>query len=300
MSLDAIGLVLLSAIMHIGWNVLVKSSSDPKSFTLFSGIITVSIAIVVMFFVPIAAISNEIWLYMFASGLMHALYVYGLSSAYQSGGDISFVYPIARSAPAFVAILAIWIFHESLSPLAFTGVGLVTVGIFLLQMRGETLPEQWHNLLNFLHKHDSLWAFITLGSVIAYTLTDKGGMMAFGQIEAIDTLWRGPIYFLVTNTISYFFYASTLAIRREKIQWSMWKTAWPRVIVTVAGSFLSYSIILYVLQTEAVSLVAALRQSSILFAVMVGWFFLKEHHGALRLAAAVGMLIGLTLVATSN
>jgi len=298
-SVDAIGLVMLSAVLHVSWNFLAKASADPKSFLLLAGVVTVAVTAVALAFAPVEAISMEVWVFIVISGLMHALYVYALSSAYETG-DVSFVYPIARSAPAFVPLLAYWVFGETLTPLAIVGIGLVTVGLFLLQMRGDTLAQQWRNLTKFLHRRDSLWAFITLASVIAYTLNDKAGMVAFShvdpQIDLIAALWRGPVYFLLVNTISYVCFYLVLVIGRKRIRWGMWKSEWKRVVITVIGSFLSYSLILYVLQTEPVSLVAAFRQSSILFAVVAGWLFLKEPHGALRLAAAVGMLIGLTLV----
>ena len=97
MSSSSILLILLSAAIHVGWNFLTKSSEDPAVFSLLKGITMASVAVVGLTAMPLGAIPAALWKYVLISGLFHGVYILALSKAYESG-DISYVYPIARSA----------------------------------------------------------------------------------------------------------------------------------------------------------------------------------------------------------
>ncbi len=299
MTTVSILLVLLSAMLHVTWNYLTKSSSNPKLFSMYGGLTTVFITIVFAFWVPLHLIPSSIWIAILVSGVIHSLYVFALSSAYETG-DISYVYPIARSAPAFVPIAAFLLFGELFTPLGILGIVLVVFCIFLLQFRRRNLKQKLSGLLKFIRQKDSFWAFVTLGTVVAYTLIDKVAMVDFHQVEDFSFVLQSVTYFLFASTVSYIIYTITLLIQKVPMNAQLIKTEWPQILAKVFGSLVSYSLILYVMQTEPVGYIVTLRQSSVLFAVIAGWLFLKEQQGVFRLITALLMFIGLFLVATAG
>lgn len=299
MTTVSILLVLLSAMLHVIWNYLTKSSDSPKLFSMYAGLATVFMTIIFAFWVPLHLIPFSVWMGVLVSGVIHALYIFALSTAYETG-DISYVYPIARSAPAFVPIAAFLLFGELFTPLGILGIVLVVFCIFLLQFRSSRLKQELRGLLQFIRQKDSFWAFVTLGTVVAYTLIDKAAMVDFHQIENFPHPVQSVAYFLFASTVSYIIYTITLLIQKTPMDVQLIKAEWPKMLAKVFGSLVSYSLILYVMQTEPVGYIVTLRQSSVLFAVIAGWLFLKEQQGVFRLATAMLMFLGLFLVATAG
>ncbi|MBC8379770.1 MAG: EamA family transporter, partial [Planctomycetes bacterium] len=154
-------LVILSAAIHVGWNYLTKSSSKPKLFSLLKGTFLLLLLLVVLPIIPLSSIPTDVWTFIVLSGIIHAVYVLALASAYEAG-DMSFVYPIARSAPAFVPLAAFLIICERISLRGFLGIAIVVTGVFLMQIRG-TGNSGFRQFLSSFKQKDSLWAFITLG-----------------------------------------------------------------------------------------------------------------------------------------
>ncbi len=295
MAASTILLILLSATIHVGWNLLVKSSGDPRAFSAVKGMIIAVIGIVVLPTVPLASLPGDLWFYAVLSGLIHAVYVLALSSAYRTG-DVSVVYPIARSSPAFVAMAAYLMFAESISIRGALGIGLVAACIVLLHSRqGESDSEARSRQLVGVR-----WALLTLASVVAYSLVDKAAMVVFAQVDAVKPLLRGPVYFLIESVISFSLYALYIFWKSASSIRALGKDQLPKTILAAVGTLVSYSLILHVMQTEKVSYVVTLRQSSMLIAVLVGWLWLKEARGVFRLIVAAVMLLALSLVVTAE
>jgi drug/metabolite transporter (DMT)-like permease len=296
MSPEAIALVLLSAAIHVGWNLLTKSSANPKTFTLPIGMVTIAIFVLVSPFIPFHAIPSNVWVYLILSGLIHALYFAALSIAYETG-DISFVYPIERSSTAFVPIAAFFVLGEEISLRGITGIVIVVICIFLIQMRGRAALRA---LCHSMGRKESIWAFVTLGTVVSYTMVDKAGMVALSQVSEIASEMRGPIYFLIDMALCFLIYSVVIwKSARPTIAHAL-KYEWFRAVVAATGIMVSYSLILHVMQTEIVSYIVTLRQSSVLIAVLAGSLVLKEPFGRLRIIIAFIMLCGFFLVATAN
>ncbi|MDP6040072.1 MAG: hypothetical protein QGG64_16095, partial [Candidatus Latescibacteria bacterium] len=239
MSFNVLLLILLSAAIHVGWNALVKSSANPRIFALLKGGLLAIIAIALLPFLPLGHISTPVWICIILSGIIHFVYMLALSSAYETG-DISFVYPIARSAPAFVPIAAYILLDEILSARGITGICLVVICIFLLQFRGEA-ASRLRRLSQSVKQPDFFWAILTLLSVVAYTIVDKIGMVAFRNITDINPLYRGPIYFALEATIAtsiygiYLNFCGNIAIR------TIWSHEWTKVLPAAIGTLVSYS-----------------------------------------------------------
>ena len=125
----------------------------------------------------IAPLSDEIIFWGILSGILHGVYILCLSRAY-STADISYVYPIARSAPVFVPVFA-WLFlDEHLSIFTFLAIGLILTAIYILHFEGQ-LIQGFKNLIKAVRDQDLRWAFITLAMVVSYSLVDKKGMDSF-------------------------------------------------------------------------------------------------------------------------
>ena len=296
MAPTSIILVILSALIHVGWNYLTKSSSSPKLFSLLKGSLLTFLLLVLLPIIPFNSIPTDVWGLIVLSGIIHAIYVLALASAYEVG-DMSFVYPIARSAPAFVPIAAFFIIGECISARGAAGIAIVVTGVFLMQFRG-TDHSELRRLLFSLKQKDSLWAFITLVAVVSYTITDKAGMVAFSRVREITNGTHGPIFLLLENSLCYLLFGLYIFCRGELTVRTVWKKEWPYGVLAAFGTLISYSLILHVMQTETVSYIVTLRQSSVLFAVLTGWKALKEPFGRYRLFVAFFMLIGFFLVAT--
>lgn len=296
-SVLAVILILLSALFHVGWNLLTKSSADPRVFSLLKGALMATASLVVLPFMPLGPVLVEIWDYVLVSGIIHAVYILALSSAYETG-DLSYVYPIARSAPAFVPIAAVLLLGEFISPSGAAGIAIVVVSVFALQFR-DAPGTELGRLLGALRSKEGVWALVTLCAVVAYSLVDKAGMVALRRVEEIPAGMRGPVYFLLEAFVTYAILWSSLGVRCWSSARRVLSKEWPRVVLAAVGTMASYSLVLHVMQTEPVSYIVALRQSSVLLAVLVGWFFLKEPYGKLRVAAGTAIVVGLVLVATA-
>lgn len=298
MSPVSVALVILSAAIHVGWNVLTKSSTNPKIFSLLKGTYIIVATILLLPFLPLKAITVDVWQYIVLSGVAHGLYILALASAYETG-DISFVYPIARSAPAFVPVAAYLILGEMISFQGIIGIAVVVFCVLMLHFRGidgaAALGFWWDSF----KRKDSLWAFVTLASVVTYTIIDKAGMLRMSRIGTIQSGLRAPIFYMMINMLSYGLFWLYLALRRELTFKSFRKKERFQTLIAAIGTLISYSLILHVMQTEAVSYIVTLRQCSVLIAILVGWIFFKEKYGGYRLIVSAVMLAGFFLVATA-
>ncbi len=213
-------------------------------------------------------------------------------------GDISYVYPIARSAPGFIPFFAFLFLDEQISLQGLIGIFSIVFSIYLLQQRasGQTFKE----LLGYIRRPDAIWAFSTLGTVIGYSLIDKAGMSEFYTHSTQQRAWQAITYYLTEGAIGMILYGSyiMLCFPLRKIT-DIGRREWKQIIVTGSLAMLSYTLILYVYMTESVSYVVALRQSSVIFAVLLGGYLLKESQTKLRFAAAVVMVIGVFLISTA-
>ena len=236
-------------------------------------------------------------MYIVLSGVIHTVYFTALSSAYETG-DISFVYPIARSAPAFVPLVAFVILGEKISVRGLLGILIVVIGVFLIQLRGKAKSELKMLWLSIKQK-DSIWAFITLGAVVIYSVIDKAAMVKFGRVTRISPHMHGPIYLMLHASLTYILFSIYMILKGEISAIHVNRVEWSRAVIAGLGTMASYSLILHVMQTEKVSYIVALRQSSVFFAVLIGWIVMKEPYGRLRLLAAAAMLAGFYLVATA-
>ena len=292
-----ISLVLLSALFHALWNFCAKSSKSTQIFFFWIGIFTLGVT-AIAFAIRQPLIPREVWIYIIASGVVHFGYWFSLSRAYTLG-EISFVYPIARSAPAFIPLFALLFLGETISMQGLIGIVCVVFSIYLFQQRGDGMT--FRDLLRYMRQPDSIWAFSTLGTVIAYSLIDKQGMAEFHAHSTEPTAWRALIYYLAEGCIALVLYNIHVLLQFSRGQIvEIGRQEWRKVIASGSLAMTGYTIILYLFMTEKVSYIIALRQCSVIFAVLLRGYALKESRSKLRLAAAILMVFGMFLITTAG
>ncbi len=268
--------VLAGAAMHAGWNALVKTGLDRTASIFLLALIqgSISLALLPLFALP-SALS---WPWIAVSAVLHSGYKIFLIRAYEHG-DMSQVYPLARgSAPLIVAIVAIFLLNENLTVTKFAAVCAIGFGVMLMSSRlgGEAMP-----------KKALLFALGTALFTASYTLVDGIGAQLSGTPSGF-TLWM-----FVGDGILMTIYA--LFMRGRDLRAALRSNL---VSGTAAGalSLGSYWIAIWAFTLAPIALVAALRETSVLFAMLIAVCLLGEKASAQRWLAAAFILAGIVLM----
>ena len=266
--------VLIAAALHALWNTLAKKSTDRFISIMLVAIASGALSVPLLLFVPVPAVGS--WPWLLGSGIIHIGYFLFLARAYETG-DLAQVYPIARgTAPLLVAFCSGTVFGERLSVTAMTGVGLLVAGLWLMTVRGG-------RDLARLTGRPLLAAFATACFTAAYTIVDGFGVRASGHAVAY-TLWL----FVVMGA---FMLAVTLQ-RRGVAALSQMRAAWVPGVGGGALALLAYGIALWSMTRAPVAMVAALRESSVLFAALFAIVLLKEPVTGWRFVAMASIAAG--------
>ena len=278
----ALGLVVSAAILHAGWNYLLKKCGGGIGVLTLSAIVaTVALTPFSLFliFVNQFAFTPTLIGVIIGSGVLHMIYFLLLDRAYRSGGELSVVYPLARATGPLITILvATLIFGEHMSALALAGA--ILIGISALVLTG--------NPAKLLRKDTSTGVGFALlcGCMIAsYTLWDK---------QAVAVLLIPPVVFDWGANLSRIVMMAPMAMKREPGAISRaWRDHRNTVIAIGVLSPLSYILVLTAMVFTPVSYVAPARELSILFAALLGAHALKEGDATRRTIAALGMVLGI-------
>ena len=267
--------VLFAAFLHAGWNALIKMGADK-----LGGMVMLSVAHGVLA-LPLALISPwpsaETWPWLIGSGLIHFAYQVFLMLAYQHG-DLSRVYPIARgTAPMIVLVAGAFLLEDEMSAAEVGGILLVGAGI-LMMAHGVFRHGESRRMLPF-----------ALGSACAtagYSLTDGMGARVAGD----PTLYIGWLM-MISGSL---FTAFTLAWKGTR-PLRLGGRAWATGFVAAGASLGAYWIAVWGMTVAPIALVAALRETSVLFAVALGIVVFGERRDRGKLAAAVLIVAGVML-----
>ena len=293
MEIINIGLILFSAVCHSIWNILTQTSNNSQLFSGFKGIWLVVLAL--LYFIFAGAPPEEMWMWGLVSGVVHAFYIFCLSRAYTTL-DISYVYPIARSAPALVPIFAYFFLGERLNILSLLGIGVILLAIYILHFEGHLISGFQKLLDAFLHKNFR-WAFLTLFTVVFYSMWDKRAMELYFGLRPESKFQNGIDFFFMEAGACFLLYNIYLitAFPRHLII-ENWKIEWSRGFLGGVATLGSYGLICIVLQFEAISKIVVLRQTSVVMVVYWGCWKLGESFGLQRVMVAILILIGVILV----
>ncbi len=284
-------MVLLSAVSHSLWNILTQTSQNSRFFSGLKGIWIIFLSVPFMTYYGFSKIPNEIWILSLVSGAIHGVYIYCLSRAYQES-DISYVYPIARSAPVFVPVFAFVFLGELINGFNALGVFLIFISIYLLHFDGH-LVRGVKNLFVALRHKNLRWAFFTLGAVVSYSIFDKFAMDRFFRLSPGTSFGNGIVFFFLEASFCFIFYNIQLfySYPFKEVQ-SVWNDEWAKGLLGAFATLGSYGLICVVLQHEQVGIVVALRQTSVLMVVGWGCFRLGESFGRERISAALITIVG--------
>lgn len=276
--LSVLAAVLLGALLHAGWNTLVKSSSDKALdnalISLFGALL--ALPLVAWFGLPPPAA----WPWLLASALIHVGYYATLTQAYRHG-DLGLTYPLMRGcAPLLVAMLSVAVLDEALPPLAWAGVLGVCAGVLVLGLSPQALASP--RAVGF--------ALANAGLIAAYTLVDGRGVRTSG-----DALRYTLALFALNGWV---FSGMVLARRGRATAWAYARQRAPLAVLGAAASFGSYALALWAMMQAPVAVVAALRETSVLFAALLGTWVLRERFSprrALGTAIILAGVVGLRL-----
>ncbi|TMH53708.1 MAG: EamA family transporter [Betaproteobacteria bacterium] len=266
--------VLGAGFLHAGWNALLKSAPGGDALldtaTVVAGSAVWGLAVVP--FVPLPAAAS--WPFMAVSATIHFGYYLTLAQAYRSG-DLSFAYPLMRgTAPLIVALLGIAFLGELPTLPMGAGILLISAGIVSIA---------------FVHhrKHPpaaAYWAFANAAIIAAYTLVDARGARASGSAAGYVS------WLIFLEGLPFLLWVLR---RRGRAAVQYVRSSATRGLIGGACSLAAYGIVLWAMTQAPVAAVAALRETSVLFAALMGSLWLKEKFGLPRLAGAVSVVLGI-------
>ncbi len=275
MSATVLLIVLLAALLHALWNALVKTSGD-RAITL--GLVATGHclpAFALMPFVPIPA--AEAFPFIIASTVIHWAYYFGLNIAYRFG-DLSLIYPIARgTAPVMVALGAMIWADESLSLWAWIGIVTVSAGIMVLAA------------IRHADKRGIGAALVTSAIIAAYSVVDGIGIRVSGTpISYVVWLFAAEIFMAVFVIATRFDRARSISQRA--------------LVLGLTGGLISglaYGLALFAKTLAPIGIVSAVRETSVIFAALIGVYWLGEGPAKRRLVAASVVALGVIILALS-
>lgn len=281
MNIAVIALVLAAALLHASWNALLKSSHDRLAslalMTLGAGIGAIPLILWRPWPEPAS------WFYIILSGLLHTGYNLFLIRAYRIG-DFGQSYPIARgSSPLLVALGAAVFAGEQLGLSTVIGILLVSLGIVsLADLRAMRSRE---------HLAGPLAAFATGAFIAAYTITDGIGARLAGDAMS----YAGWLFVLDSIALAVIY-------QRRHGRWPIALGRRETWIGLGGGvmSLLAYGIVIWAVTLAPMGMVSALRETSVLFALLIGALFLGERLTLRRVLSGVVIVAGTIVLGTHH
>jgi drug/metabolite transporter (DMT)-like permease len=265
--------VLGAGLLHAGWNALLKSAPGGDAMLDMATIVAGS-AVCGLVVIPFVGTPDTAsWKFAAVSSLIHWGYYVTLAHAYRTG-DLSFAYPLMRgSAPLIVTLLGIVFLREWPTPQIALGIGLISLGIVSIAFarRGRHPPSA------------AGWALANAAIIASYTLVDGAGARASGNPLAYVS------WLIFLEAIPFLAWIWT---RQGAFAFAYIGRSWRRGLLGGAASLGAYGIVLWAMTRAPVAAVAALRETSVLFAALIGAILLKEGLGLRRIAGAVSVVAG--------
>ncbi len=270
--------VLAAAACHAGWNTLLKFRLEPVTATGLVAAASGLVAVPAVVVTGLPALAS--WPYLLASTAIHVAYYLTLAEAYRDG-DLGQIYPIARgTAPLMTAVLAGVLLHETLGLYGWAGIPMLAIGILLLAFKGGRAPSVDARSVGF--------ALATSLTITVYTIVDGLGARLSGA-PAAYTAWM----FLLSGGVM----AAHGILRKGPHRLTpALLVNWPLALGGAALSFAAYTIAIWAMTVAPIALVAALRETGVLFAALFSTLVLREPLMPVRVVAALFVLAGAVLL----
>ena len=278
MSGEIVAIVLVAALAHASWNALAKSDDDRLVTLGAINAFRFLLCIPLVLALPIPARAS--WPYLVASAILHMGYYTFLLSAYRYG-DLSKVYPLARGlSPLIVAAGAFAFAGERLGPVALAGVAIACAGIASLSAGDAAMRADEHRRGVFFAAGTALF-------IAGYTVTDGMGVRLSGHAVSY-VAWLS-----ILNGLPMLLAAAV--VRRAALARHLAARAW-KSAVGGALQLMAYGFVVWALALAPMAAVSALRETSVLFAAIIGVRLLGEPLGARRILAASLVAAGIVMI----
>lgn len=271
-------MVLLGAVLHASWNALVHGSSEKLLDTVLILWGAALLSLLTLFWTGLPSLDSLPWL--IASMVIHLAYFHLVILAYR-GGELSVVYPLMRgAAPAMSAFGVLIFLHESPPPAGWAGVGLVSAGVVLLSVLAWSRGAS--------HPRSLLMALANAAVIAAYTVVDAKGARLSGNAIAYNSctfiLNAPPL------TIAALYSRGGSALLAHGRQY------WKRGLIGGACTMASFGLALWAMTKAPVAMVAALRETSVMFALLLGAWLAHEKVGVGKIACVLMVAGGAALM----
>ena len=266
-----LALVLTGALLHASWNALVKSSSDKTLDTALIHVLCSLLALPALLVLGLPPL--HVWPYVLASLVIHVGYYFALAGALKHG-ELGLAYPLMRgTAPLLVAVGSFVFLGEAVRPLGWLGIVMVCAGVLMLGMSAGLLK----------HRKAVLFALSNAVLIAIYTVVDAQGARLSGHVGQ---------YVALLFVLDGWPFAVLVYLQRKGQVWEYARARWPLATFGALASLGSYSIALWAMTVAPVALVAALRETSVLFAVILGAWLLRERWTRWRVIGASTLVCG--------
>lgn len=274
MTLGITALLLLAALVHASWNAFIKGARDPVAMaTMIYGTEAILMSLAIPF---VGVPPQSVWLLLAIHTLLHIVYKIALLQMYMHG-DLSQVYPVTRGiAPLLVTLLAVPVAGEVPGPYGLAGIGFVCLGLLIFALERSRLPDAGTR---------PLLLAATAGIVMsAYTVID--GLAVRTPGAAISFV----VWMFIIDGATMFIIAR--AWRGQRLYTALrdrwrWGVSWG--VVSTAN----FCIVLWALRIAEMGAVTAIRETSVVFAALIGAIFMGEPFGLRRIVAATIIAAGI-------
>ena len=275
MSWEVTAAVLLAAAVHAGWNATIKRGGDPLYET------TLIHAWVALPALPLLALlpwpGTTAGACLAASTAVHCVYYHAIAGAYRSG-DLSFAYPVMRgSAPMLTALVAGLVLAEWPTAIGWAGIAAVCAGVIAIGAASARGADR------HARRRSLRWALLAAATIVAYTLIDSTGA------RAAPTPWTYVAWLAAIEGPAL---AAIVGWRHGAALIGYARTRGAAPLAAGVASMLGYGVALWAMTRAPVALVAALRETSVLFALLIARALLGERVGAMRWAGAASIVAG--------
>ncbi|MCL4748190.1 MAG: EamA family transporter [Burkholderiaceae bacterium] len=291
MSPTALALVLVAAVVHASWNLVLKRAQSDAVCTAWAvaagGALLLTPLALVLHGSAISGLGGLQWTAVAVSGVLHVVYFLVLQAGYRAG-DLSIVYPVARGVgPLVSALAAIVLLEEAATTASIAGLCLIVAGTFTIAGGASILRGQWSGRTGA----GLGWGALTGVFIAAYTVTDGWAVKALGV---------APLLFYWLSDASRAVILAPWAVRRRAAMRAMLGRDWRPVLAVAVLSPISYILVLEAMTLAPISHVAPAREVSMLIAAFLGARVLSEGELWRRLAGASLIAAGVACLALSG
>ena len=269
-------LIFFAAFLHALWNIIIKSINNSLVGVACKVFFQSIIFAPIIFFVPLP--EGITWLYLICSSLLHSLYFILLGIMYNKK-DLTFIYPVARGcAPIFVTILSLIFLKEAIPFFGIIGILIACIALILISINNLNTKLDFKTIL--------ISIFIAL-IISVYTFTDGSGVRSVDN-SATFIVWN---FFLGGwVSIGYVYLTNKESLFKLRIKELI------LILFATVISFSAYAIIIWSMKYEPFGFVASMRESSIIFASLLGLVLLKEKIGYIRIISGILFFIGVSFI----